>query len=101
MSQTTMKIDREVLAELKKSASLADRTPQRHINFLLKLEKAAIEANPMDFDFVEMFDTLVSNAEAGIVTEEQKELTVRLFESGAPVYGENDKGVWGQNNPKA
>lgn len=55
--------------------------------------------NPTNFDFIEMFNTLVDKAENGIVTDEQKALTKTLFASGAPVYGENDSGKWSQNNP--
>ncbi|MEE9493709.1 MAG: hypothetical protein V3W04_10080 [Gammaproteobacteria bacterium] len=39
MSQTTMKIDRDVLADLRELASLAHRSPQKHLRHWLKKKK--------------------------------------------------------------
>ncbi len=43
MSQTTMKIDRDVLADLKELANITHRTPQKFLRFLMAREKAKLE----------------------------------------------------------
>ncbi len=43
MSQTTMKIDRDVLADLKELANITHRTPQKFLRFLMAREKAKME----------------------------------------------------------
>lgn len=40
MSQTTMKIDRDVLADLRELATSAHRSPQKHLRHLVAVEKA-------------------------------------------------------------
>jgi hypothetical protein len=40
MSQTTMKIDRDVLADLRELATSAHRSPQKHLRYLVEVEKA-------------------------------------------------------------
>ncbi len=40
MSQTTMKIDRDVLADLRELATTAHRSPQKHLRHLVEVEKA-------------------------------------------------------------
>lgn len=40
MKQTTMKIDRDVLADLRELATTAHRSPQRHLRHLVEVEKA-------------------------------------------------------------
>ena len=43
MSQTTLKIDPDVLADLQALAARARRTPQRHLRYLLDQEKAKLQ----------------------------------------------------------
>lgn len=45
MSQTTLKIDPDVLADLQALAASARRTPQRQLRYLLDCEKARLRAN--------------------------------------------------------
>ncbi|MCF6204910.1 MAG: antitoxin VbhA family protein [Methylococcaceae bacterium] len=40
MSQTTMKVDRDVLADLRELATAAHRSPQKHLRHLVEVEKA-------------------------------------------------------------
>ncbi len=42
MSQTTMKIDRDVLADLRELATTAHRSPQKHLRHLVEVEKAKL-----------------------------------------------------------
>ena len=41
MSQTTMKIDRDVLADLRELAAIEHRSPQKHLRLLVEREKTA------------------------------------------------------------
>lgn len=43
MSQTTMKIDRDVLSDLRELAAIAHRSPQKHLRYLLDCEKAKLK----------------------------------------------------------
>ncbi len=42
MSQTTMKIDRDVLADLRELATTAHRSPQKHLRHLVEVEKSKL-----------------------------------------------------------
>ncbi|BCG66068.1 MAG: hypothetical protein methR_P3944 [Methyloprofundus sp.] len=42
MSQTTMKIDRDVLADLRALATSVHRSPQKHLRHLVEMEKAKL-----------------------------------------------------------
>lgn len=42
MSQTTMKIDRDVLVDLRELATTAHRSPQKHLRHLVEVEKSKL-----------------------------------------------------------
>ena len=48
MSQTTMKIDRDVLTDLRELATIAHRTPQKHLRYLIDCEKTRLHAERYD-----------------------------------------------------
>ena len=96
INMTTTKIDRDSLAKLR---MLADREKRSQPGQLAVLINAAFRANPAELTDQEFFgnvmDTLVEDAEAGIVTEAAIRHAKEFTAAGRISWGEEDGKIIG------
>lgn len=98
MAQTTMKIDTQLLADLKELAEVSYRSPQKQLRFLVDQAKGTLRSNrAADSElFVSMMDHIVKQSEAGQMNEIEQDFVQQLLDSGAPLYGDDEQGKFVQ-----
>ena len=75
MAQTTMKIDTELLADLKELAEMSYRSPQKQLRFLVDQAKGTLRSNKVadNHVFTGMMDSLADQSEEGLMNEVEKD----------------------------
>ena len=98
MAQTTMKIDIDLLADLKELAETSYRSPQKQLRFLVDQAKGTLRSNKAaDSDvFLGMMDSLVEQSQAGQMGDVEQDYVQQLLGSGAKLYGDNEQGEFEQ-----
>lgn len=94
MAQTTMKIDTDLLADLKELAEVSYRSPQKQLRFLVDQAKGTLRTSrAADSDtFVSAMDAIVEQSEAGLMNDVEQDYVQQLLDSGADLYGDNEIG---------
>jgi len=106
MAQTTMKLDTELLADLRELANESYRSPQQQLRFMVDQQKGTLRSsNGADSDvFKGMMDDLVDQSEKGVINATEQHYIQQLLGSGAKLYGDNDQGEFeqysGAGNPQ-
>lgn len=98
MAQTTMKIDTELLADLRALANDSYRSPQQQLRFLVDQQKGTLRSSKSaDSDvFLSMMDHLVEQSEHGVMNNVELDTIEQLLSSGAKLHGDNDQGEFEQ-----
>jgi hypothetical protein len=94
MAQTTMKIDQDLLADLRTLAKDSYRSPQQHLRYLVDKDKGSLRSSNI-FDSamaVEMMDTIVADSEAVVMNEAEQKHIQNLLDSGVELHGSNAQG---------
>ncbi len=102
MAQTTMKIDQDLLADLRELATDSYRSPQQHLRYLVDKDKGTLRSNKV-FDnemAVQMMDDIVEDAETGIMNEAEKAHIQNLLDSGVELFGINAQGEFTSTSGK-
>jgi len=108
MAQTTMKIDTDLLADLKELAEISYRSPQKQLRFLVDQAKGTLRSSDGANSevFAGMMDDIVDQSEQGIMNDVEQDYVQQLLGSGAKLYGDNEQGEFEQysgvkNRPSA
>ena len=98
MAQTTMKIDKDLLADLRELADNSYRSPQQQLRFMVDLARGQLRSNkPVNNEtFVGMMDELVEQSEHGEMSDVEQDYVQQLLDSGAKLYGDNEQGKFEQ-----
>ena len=98
MAQTTMKIDTELLADLKELANDSYRSPQKQLQFLVDQARGTLRSSKTaDSEvFLGMMDHLVEQSEQGLINDVEQDYVQQLLGSGAKLYGDNELGEFEQ-----
>ena len=98
MAQTTMKIDTELLADLRELATDSYRSPQQQLRFMVDQQRGTLRSsNGADSDvFLGMMDQLVDKSERGVMGDAEQDFVQQLLDSGAALYGDNEQGEFEQ-----
>lgn len=94
MAQTTMKIDTDLLSELRELATDSYRSPQQQLRFLVDQAKGKLRSNKT-FDSemaLEMMGSIVEDSERGVMVDAEQAHIKNLLDSGVELFGDNDKG---------
>jgi len=94
MAQTTMKIDQDLLADLRELATDSYRSPQQHLRYLVDKDKGMLRSNKVFDDemAVQMMDSIIDDAEAGTMNEAEQAHIQNLLDSGVELFGINAQG---------
>lgn len=94
MAQTTMKIDTDLLSELRGLATESYRSPQQQLRYLVDQAKGKLRSNKtFDSDMaLDMMDSLIEDSERGVMSEAEQTHIQNLLDSGVELFGENEKG---------
>jgi len=87
MAQTTMKIDTDLLSELRELATDSYRSPQQQLRFLVDQAKGKLRSNKtFDSDMArEMMDSIIEDSERGVMSEVEQTHIQKLLDSGVEV----------------
>lgn len=98
MAQTTMKIDKDLLADLKELADEEYRSPQQQLRYLVEQARGRLQSNQTanGETFVRMMDHLVKQSEQGFMSDVEQDYVQQLLGSGAKLYGDNEQGEFEQ-----
>jgi len=98
MAQTTMKIDTDLLADLKELAETSYRSPQKQLRFLVDQAKGTLRSSQTaDSElFAGMMDHIVGESEQGLMNDVEQDYVQQLLGSGAKLYGDNEQGEFKQ-----
>lgn len=94
MAQTTMKIDQDLLADLRALAKGSYRSPQQHLRYLVDRDKGTLRSNSR-FDSamaVEMMDSIIADSESQVMSEAEQKHIQNLIDSGVELHGKNAQG---------
>lgn len=102
MAQTTMKIDTELLADLRELATDSYRSPQQQLRFMVDQQRGTLRSsNSVNSDvFLGMMDQLVDKSERGVMGDTERDFVQQLLDSGAALYGDNEQGEFEQYSGK-
>ena len=94
MAQTTMKIDQDLLADLRELATESYRSPQQHLRYLVDKDKGKLRSNKVfdDETATQMMDSIIADSEAGVMNEAEQAHIQNLLDSGVELHGKNAQG---------
>lgn len=93
-----MKIDIDLLADLKELAETSYRSPQKQLRFLVDQAKGTLRSSrAADSDvFLGMMDSIIEQSQAGQIGDVEQDYVQQLLGSGAKLYGDNEQGEFEQ-----